>query len=33
MKNRNSLDMTKGPIFKKMLLFAIPILLSTVLQH
>lgn len=33
MKNGNSLDMTQGPILKKILLFAIPVLMSTVLQH
>ena len=25
MKNRNTLDMTEGPIVKKLLLFAVPI--------
>ena len=29
----NSLDMTKGPIVKKLLLFALPILMSSLLQH
>ena len=32
-KNRNSLDMTEGPIVKKLLLFAMPILLSSLLQR
>jgi putative MATE family efflux protein len=29
----NSLDMTQGPIIKKLLLFAMPVLLSSLLQH
>ena len=33
MKKANSLDMTQGPIVKKLLLFAIPVLLSSLLQH
>ena len=33
MRKANSLDMTQGPILKKLLLFSIPILLSALLQH
>ena len=33
MKNRNTLDMTEGPIAKKLLLFAVPIILSSLLQR
>lgn len=33
MRSRNSLDMTEGPIVKKLLLFAMPILLSSFLQR
>ena len=33
MEKRNSLDMTEGPIIKKLLLFAMPILLSSLLQR
>lgn len=33
MRKANSLDMTEGPIIKKLLLFAIPVLLSSLLQH
>ena len=33
MEKANSLDMTQGPIVKKLLLFAIPVLLSSLLQH
>lgn len=33
MRKSNSLDMTEGPIIKKLLLFAIPVLLSSLLQH
>lgn len=33
MGTSNSLDMTKGPIVKKLLLFALPVLMSSLLQH
>ena len=33
MRKANSLDMTQGPIVKKLLLFALPILASALLQH
>ena len=33
MKKANSLDMTQGPVVRKLLLFAIPVLLSSLLQH
>lgn len=33
MRKTNSLDMTQGSIVKKLLLFAIPVLLSALLQH
>ena len=33
MKKANSLDMTQGPIVKKLLLFALPVLASALLQH
>ena len=33
MRKSNSLDMTQGPIVKKLLLFTIPVLLSSLLQH
>lgn len=33
MRKTNSLDMTKGSIAKSLLLFALPVLMSTLLQH
>ena len=33
MAKTHSLDMTKGSIVKKLLLFAVPVLLSSLLQH